>query len=82
MNCNIDSMEQRDYLLLEIIAKRCESTELASPIMGLMDGKINESMCSKIEVKLVDKKQNIILLQDTGRNAALEVAGNISELIK
>ena len=74
-------MENRNYRL-EIFARRDDATALASPIMGLMDGKIEESMCSEIEIRLIDKKAKTILLEDTGRNAALEVAGNIEELIK
>jgi len=65
---------------LEVYARREHATELASPIMGLMDGKIEESMYSEIDVKLLDRKNNKVLLQDTGRNAALEVAGQIEEI--
>ena len=66
---------------LEVLAKREEATELASPIMGLMDGKIEESMCSEILLILKDLKNNRTLLNDTGQNAALEVAGKIDEII-
>ena len=65
---------------LEVFAKREEATALASPIMGLMDGKIEESMCSGIFINLKDLKTNKTLLEDTGRNAALEVAGRIEEI--
>ncbi len=74
-------MENRSHRL-EIFARREDATALASPIMGLMDGKIEESMCSEIEIRLIDKKGKTTLLEDKGRNAALEVAGNIEELIK
>lgn len=67
---------------LEIIAQREKATLLASPIAGFMDGRIEESMTSTIEVLLIDKKKNTIILQDTGRNAGLEVAGNIESLFK
>ena len=66
---------------LEIIAHREKSTQLASPILGFMDGRIEESMTSEIEVKLFDKKNNIFLLNDRGKNAGLEVAGNVEEII-
>jgi hypothetical protein len=46
-----------------------------------MDGRIEESMTAKIEVKLWDKKNKTILLQDTGRNAGLEVAGKVEEIL-
>ncbi len=66
---------------LEIIAHREKSTQLASPISGFMDGRIEESMTSEIEVKLFDKKNNNLLLNDIGKNAGLEVAGNVEEII-
>ena len=67
--------------LLEILAHRKDATELAAPIMGLMDGKISESMTAEVEVKLYDKKNKRILFEDKGRNVGLEVAGKISEIM-
>ena len=72
-------MENRGYLL-EIVAHREKSTLLASPISGLMDGRIEESMTSLIDVKLTDKKRGNLLVSDTGRNAGLEVAGTFKDL--
>lgn len=73
-------MENRNYRL-EVVARRDHATELASPLAGFMDGRISESMTSVIEVTLTDLKQGTILLKDTGRNGALEVAGKIEEII-
>ncbi|MCK4922888.1 MAG: hypothetical protein KAS71_17675 [Bacteroidales bacterium] len=73
-------LENRKYRL-EIIAKRYASTELSSPILGFMDGRINESMTAKIEVLLFDKKNQKVIFQDTGRNAGLEVAGAVKEIM-
>jgi hypothetical protein len=86
IKCNIDKSKvefelENKYHFLKVFAKREEATELASPILGLMDGKIEESMNSEIHVQLLDKKNNIIIFDDTGRNTALEVAGNINEII-
>lgn len=72
-------MENRKYRL-EIVAHRDATTALASPISGFMDGRVEESMTAKIEVQLLDKKSNQLLFEDVGRNAGLEVAGNISEI--
>ena len=47
-----------------------------------MDAKIDESMTSKIEVKLIERKTNTIIFDDVGRNAGCEVAGNYSILLK
>lgn len=72
-------MENRRYRL-EILAHRDGATALASPILGLMDGRIEESMTATVQVKLLDKKNDQLLLNDTGRSAGLEVAGNIDSL--
>lgn len=66
---------------LEIEAVRKDGTVLAAPILGFMDGRIEESMQSTIKVKLTDKKTSQVLFEDEGRNAGLEVAGKIEEII-
>ena len=65
---------------LEILAHRHQATALPSPIQGFMDGRIEESMTSKLEVKLTDKRNKTILLEDVGRNAGLEIAGKVEEI--
>lgn len=72
-------LENRQYRL-EILAHREKATQLASPILGFMDGRIDESMTSLIDVQLYDKKKQNIVLLDTGRNAGLEVAGRIKDI--
>jgi len=47
-----------------------------------MDGRIDESMKAQIKVKLIDKKSNKIILNDTGKSAGIEVAGDYKKLIK
>lgn len=73
-------MENKNYKL-EILAHRDKATALASPILGLMDGRIEESMTAKTEVLLYDKRYKKIILDDTGRNSGLEVAGKIDEIM-
>ena len=73
-------LENRKHRL-EILAHREAATSLASPIMGFMDGRIEESMTAKIDVMLTDKRNGSILLEDTGRNAGLEVAGNVADVL-
>ena len=73
-------MENKKYRL-EILVRRETSTVLASPIMGLMDGRIEESMNGRIEVNLVDKRSGQSIFNDIGRNGGLEVAGKIEEII-
>jgi tocopherol cyclase len=73
-------LENKNYHL-KIISVRSLSTPLIFPIRGMMEGRIEESMTALIQVKLTDKKSGEVILKDTGRNAGLEVAGNISDLI-
>lgn len=81
---NQDKVElilQNCHYKLEIKAKRDDATSLASPILGFMDGRIEESMTSNIEVCLTDLKSNQVIFQDIGHNTGLEVAGKINEII-
>ena len=66
---------------LEINAIRAKGTTLAAPILGFMDGRIEESMQAVLQVQLTDKKAGKIIFEDAGRNAGLEVAGKIEEII-
>lgn len=66
---------------LEIEALRNKATELISPVAGFMDGRIEESLTAVLKVQLVNKSTRKIILQDTGRNAGLEIAGATNELL-
>jgi hypothetical protein len=72
---------QSKKFILKVEVQRTESTELASPILGFMDGRINESMTAEILVTLLDKKSGEILFKDTGHNAGLEVAGELHQIL-
>ena len=73
-------IENNNYRI-ELLVHRDKVASLASPIKGLMDGRIEESMTSKVEVHLFDKKVHQTIFSDTGRNAGLEVAGKIDEIM-
>jgi hypothetical protein len=47
-----------------------------------MDGRIEESMNSLIEINLTDRKTGQLIFTDVCRNASLEVAGKIEEIRK
>ena len=47
-----------------------------------MNGRIDESMNAKINVKLFNKKNKKIILEDIGYSAGIEVAGVDKLLIK
>jgi tocopherol cyclase len=65
---------------LEIMVFRDAATSLASPIRGFMDGRIEESMSSKMEVTVTDIRTGREILRDCGRNAAVEVAGTVDQI--
>lgn len=73
-------LENHQYHL-EIMAHREAVTLLASPISGFMDGRVEESMTATMDVRLFDKKNKRVLLQDSGRNTSLEVAGKVKEIM-
>lgn len=78
----VEIVMQNSRFELAIIAKRDQATYLASPIMGMMDGRIEESMSSVIEVQLLDRKSKKIIFSDAGFHAGLEVAGDIKQILK
>ena len=76
----VELVIQNKNYMLEILVQREASTALASPILGLMDGRIEESMNARVEVNLIDRKSGKSIFTDVGRNAGLEVAGKIEEI--
>ena len=74
-------MENKKYRL-SLRVKRNKVTELAAPIAGFMDARIEESMKAEIRVELLEKKSKTILLSDTGFSAGIEVAGKYERLLK
>ena len=79
---NVSIIMQNRLFKLKINAIREKATTLAAPISGFMDGRIDESMKAQIKVELIDKKSNKIILNDTGKSAGIEVAGDYKKLIK
>ena len=64
---------------LEITAFQSGTAELVAPISGNMTGKVNESMQSRVEVRLFERDS--LIFEGSGRNAGLEVAGNAARLL-
>ncbi len=77
----LELVMENKWFTLEISAIRDRATALASPILGLMDGRIEESMTALTHARVYDRKNKIILLDDTGRNSGLEVAGDIKSIM-
>ncbi len=85
VHCKVDQGEVQLELrsprfILEIQALRAASTELASPIMGFMDGRIEESMEAELRVLLRERRGGGVVLDGVGRSGGLEVAGVVREL--
>jgi len=65
---------------LEISGDRVKGADLAAPKFGEMKSRVNETLKSKIRVRLAEDGKEIF--SDEGRNSGLEFNGNIEELIK
>ncbi len=67
---------------LHLHAEIQDTTELISPIEGLMEGKVNESMTSTLDVELIERNTNTVLFRDLGRNAAVDKSGDTDRLMR
>jgi len=61
----------RKDLKLEVEGRKNKSGELASPVMGAMEGRITESIDSVLRIRLWRK--NRLIMDDRGRCAGLEI---------
>ncbi|HWR74014.1 MAG TPA: tocopherol cyclase family protein [Bacteroidales bacterium] len=73
-------MENRDYFF-RMTAGLDLATGLASPVRGLMDGRIEESMTAKVTLVLTEKKNGKTVLDDCGKNSCIEVSGDMNTLM-
>lgn len=64
---------------LEAQAVQAEGANLVSPIAGAMAGKVNESLLAEVRLNFYDKDD--LVYTGVGRNAGLEVAGPVEELL-
>jgi hypothetical protein len=71
---------QDNNYILHVTAHKAEGAELASPVLGLMDGRVKESMNAQIDVTLVSRKDQSVVFNERGRNGGLEIAGDTKEL--
>ena len=82
MEDKVEIIIENGKFRLSLWVKRNNVTELAAPIAGFMDARIEESMKAEITVELFDKKTNTPLLSDVGFSGGIEVAGKYQKLIK
>jgi hypothetical protein len=64
---------------LRLLAKQASGTALRSPISGEMTGKIQESLQAEVQAELLENGSRVF--EGTGRNAGLEVAGEVEILV-
>ncbi|UCE11013.1 MAG: hypothetical protein JSW61_03520 [Candidatus Thorarchaeota archaeon] len=74
-------IEDKRYLI-EVDAERAHGTSLRSPVGGLMTGRILESLDSSIRLRFyrLTKTTKELLFEGVGRNAGLEVVGDLEEI--
>ncbi|TVR73940.1 MAG: hypothetical protein EA408_03660 [Marinilabiliales bacterium] len=77
----VEIVLQNKTYLLEMVVFRDTATALASPLSGHMDGRIEESMSSEMDVSLTERKSGKVIFSGKGRNVAVEVAGNVGEIL-
>jgi hypothetical protein len=73
-------MQNREYELA-IDISRDGATSLASPMNGMMDGRIEESMTSEMKICLSKRRINQIVYEGKGVHAAVEVAGAVKTIM-
>lgn len=66
---------------LEVEAERDAPTALASPIQGLMDGRIEETMQARISIRLIHKASGQVRFEGQGIHGGLEVAGDVQQIM-
>ncbi|MCI0522115.1 MAG: hypothetical protein L0Y37_00515 [Bacteroidales bacterium] len=54
---------------------------LASPVTGLMGGRIEESMTSEVYLQLTDMKNDTLIFSGTGGNACIGISGPTETLV-
>jgi tocopherol cyclase len=65
---------------LEIRAHRASAGLLLGPTRERMESRVGETMQATIEVRLADRRTGVVL-EGTGRNAGLEVHGDLDRLL-
>ena len=81
---HVDWIFRNKSFELEISATRSEGALLHAPTIKGMTKRIEESIGSVINIKLseIHKGRRSLILEDTGRNAGLEIGGNLNRFIE
>jgi hypothetical protein len=76
-------VDDPDYVL-EIGADRPKGADLAAPSLGAMTSRVNEALDARVDLRLTQKARcgDLPVFSGTGRNAGLEVKGDMGELVR
>ncbi|MEN9951024.1 MAG: hypothetical protein RLY85_1776 [Bacteroidota bacterium] len=77
----VELVLENPWYTMQIAVDRDGTTALASPIMGMMDGRIEESMTSAMRVQLTHRQSRKIVFEGQGNHAAVEVAGEVDRIM-
>jgi hypothetical protein len=66
---------------LELRAERTEGSLLLAPIRTEMHKRVDETLRSNVQIRLTRLRDNHLIVEDTGRNAGLEVHGDLPTLL-
>ncbi|MBN1259863.1 MAG: hypothetical protein JXB35_04200 [Anaerolineae bacterium] len=66
---------------LEMLSQRSEGGELRGPSIADMRRRVPETLNALVQVRLTTRHEGKILFEGTGRNAGLEVAGELEKLL-
>lgn len=81
-DAHVDWVLRDSKYRLEMQAERTEGSLLLAPIRTEMHKRVDETLKSSVAVRLTRLADKRILFDDTGRNAGLEVHGDIPTLLK
>lgn len=76
---SLELVFKQSHQELRIWATQAQGTALVSPLQGDMTGKVNESLQATLQVELLENGKR--LFEGTGRNAGLEVVGDMKVLL-
>lgn len=66
---------------LELHSRRAETTNLRGPSVQDMERRVPETLTAVIDVRLTARRSGALLFEGTGRNAGMEVAGDVAALL-
>jgi len=73
-------LQSRKYQL-EVQATRAEGGLLLGPERADMHMRVDETLKSSIQARLTERTSKQVIFEGTGRNAALEVVGDLSMIV-